>query len=97
MDYCVYILYSQKLDRHYVGTTDNLDRRLTEHNSDFYQDSFTSKGIPWELFFVLERLTSCQAYQIEKHIKKMKSRIYFENLKKYPELPEKLRQRYGTT
>ena len=47
--YFIYILYSQKLDRYYVGTTDDVDKRLVEHNSGLYSNSFTSKGIPWDL------------------------------------------------
>ncbi len=30
--YCVYILYSARLDRYYTGQTDSLSRRLSEHN-----------------------------------------------------------------
>ena len=49
--YVVYILYSKKLNRFYTGTTDDFERRLAEHNSNKYDDGFTSRGIPWELFF----------------------------------------------
>ena len=38
-----------------------------------------------------------QALAIEKHIKSMKSRKYLENLKKYPEITEKLKQLYKCT
>ena len=32
MRYTVYILYSEIKDRYYVGQTENLEKRLTEHN-----------------------------------------------------------------
>ena len=35
--YFVYILFSEKLDRYYVGTTGDVERRLFEHNSGFYE------------------------------------------------------------
>jgi putative endonuclease len=45
----VYILFSKKLNRYYIGTTDNVEKRLSEHNSRLYVNSFTTRGIPWEL------------------------------------------------
>jgi putative endonuclease len=51
MNYAVYILFSEKLNRFYVGTTDNLDRHISEHNTGKYDDAFTKNGIPW-LFFI---------------------------------------------
>ena len=35
-----------------------------------------------------------QALAIEKHIKKMKSKIYIENLTRYPEMSNKLIKKY---
>jgi len=46
---------------------------------------FTAKADDWNLFFSLECRDISHAKQIEKHIKKMKSRKYIENLKSYPE------------
>jgi len=42
----------------------------------------------------MENLGYIQARKIESYIKKMKSRKYFEDLKKYPELGEKLAKRF---
>ncbi|WP_445724304.1 GIY-YIG nuclease family protein, partial [Flavobacterium sp.] len=39
--YFVYVIYSLKLDNYYVGTTDNVEKRLQEHNLKVYADSFT--------------------------------------------------------
>ena len=41
----MYILYSGKLDKYYVGACSDLDRRLYEHN--IGHSKFTSLGIPW--------------------------------------------------
>ncbi len=82
--FSVYILYSIKLQRYYIGTTNDVDRRLFEHNTILYPNSYTEKGIPWSLDFVISGLSSKQAFEIEKHIKRMKSRQYIFNLKSYP-------------
>ena len=94
MVYSVYILYSTKLGAHYIGTTDDVSKRLEEHNRQEYSDSFSAKGIPWELKFVIGELNSTQAFAIEKHIKKMKSVVYIENLIRFPEIVEKLKHKY---
>ena len=57
------------------------NKRLIQHNSAHFGDSFSVKGIPWTSFLVIENLTSEQALQIEKHIKSMKSANYIRNLK----------------
>ncbi|MFN8155090.1 MAG: GIY-YIG nuclease family protein [Bacteroidia bacterium] len=94
MIFYVYILFSEKLNRFYVGTTDDPDRRLFEHNSGTFDDAFTRKGIPWTLFLIIDGLESNQAYKIEQHIKKMKSRKYFQNLLHFPEIIDKLKLKY---
>ena len=77
MPYC-YILYSKKLNKYYVGSCINLDRRLYEHN--IGHSTFTSIGVPWELVYKEEFATAREAKQKEMKIKKMKSRKYIENL-----------------
>jgi len=95
--FVVYIIFSEKLNRYYIGSAENLPRRIIEHNTGYYGDAFTKKGIPWVLFFVLEGLKSSQAFDIEKHIKKMKSVKYYQNLKLYPEMAEMLKIKYAET
>ncbi len=90
----VYILYSRKLNKYYVGSTDDVDKRLKQHNSIHYENAFTYRGIPWELFHTIPDLESRQAYNIEEHIKNMKSKIYIKNLKQFPEMNEKLKEKY---
>ena len=75
--YC-YILYSAKLDKYYVGSTPDVERRLDDHNRG--KEKFTRMGIPWKLVHVEEFETLTQARQREKYIKRMKSRIFIEAL-----------------
>jgi putative endonuclease len=88
--FAVYVIYSSTLNRFYTGTTDCVDRRLKEHNAGIHPDSFSKKGIPWQLYLSINGLSSIQAKSIEKHIKTMKSSIFIKNLKEHPELMQKL-------
>ena len=45
----LYILFSEKLNKYYVGACTNLERRLYEHN--IGHSKFTSPDIPWILFY----------------------------------------------
>ena len=74
----VYILYSRKIDKYYVGACKDLDRRLYEHN--LGHSKFTSTGVPWELVYKEEFQDLILAKQRELKIKKMKSRPYIEGL-----------------
>ena len=90
----VYILYSCKLDRFYTGSCLNLEIRLEEHMNKEFIDGFTSKANDWELFFSMDNLSYNQARQIELHIKRMKSKKYIYDLKKYKEIVNKLIDKY---
>ena len=78
--YFVYILHSLKLDKYYVGTTDDIEKRLTEHNSSIYIGSYTAKGVPWELVLKYSCLESDKAYKLERFIKRMKSSKFIKKV-----------------
>ncbi len=73
-----YILYSQKLNKYYVGACIDMDRRLYEHN--IGHSKFTSTGVPWQLKYTEMFETLAEAKKRELQIKKMKSRKYIEEL-----------------
>ena len=76
----VYILYSASSDKYYVGYTDNIERRLLEHNSS-ERTTYTSKHRPWILKKCIELDGSRSfAMKIEKAIKKLKSRVLLEKI-----------------
>ena len=91
----VYILYSEKLDKYYIGSCVDISVRFAEHLSRKYVDSYTAKAHDWVLYYSLSNLKYEQARLIENHIKKMKSRRYIENLKKYPDISKKLIELYS--
>lgn len=86
----VYILYSPSLDKYYVGSCDDLSERIQQHLAQYFPGAFTSNANDWLVYLYMENLAYKQARKTEAHIKKMKSRKYIENLKKYPELLSKL-------
>ena len=94
MFFYVYILFSEKLNKYYIGSTDDVERRIEEHNNIKYNNSFTSRGIPWKLASNIICQSSSQAYKIEKHIKAMHSKKYIQNLCSYPEMVDKLKNKY---
>lgn len=47
--YYIYILYSDKYNKFYTGMSNNIDRRIQEHNSG--QNKTTKAFIPWRLIF----------------------------------------------
>ncbi|WET00494.1 GIY-YIG nuclease family protein [Flavobacterium sp. YJ01] len=93
MNHIVYILHSKKLNRYYIGYTTNFELRL-----EFYKNSpsnkFTANANDWVLFLNFNCNDKTQALSIEKHIKKMKSKTYIENLIRYPEIIDKLLIKY---
>ena len=86
----VYILYSKSIDKFYTGSCNDLEKRLVQHNSKEFDNSYTRQITDWKLYFAIYNLDYQQARKIEKHIKSMKSREYFQNLKKYPEMVDNL-------
>ena len=91
----VYILFSKKLDRFYTGSCKTLDYRIEQHFNKDFSKSFTARAEDWELFFFIDQLHYNQARMIEEHIKNMKSKVYIQNLKKYPDMVKKLIAKYS--
>ena len=74
----MYIIYSAKVNKYYIGACTNLERRLYEHN--IGHSKFTSTGIPWELKYTEQFASLPEAKKRELEIKKKKSRIYIDQL-----------------
>ncbi|MCD4730571.1 MAG: GIY-YIG nuclease family protein [Bacteroidales bacterium] len=75
----VYILYSDSLEKCYVGHTNDLKRRMHEHNSG--HSKFTRSGKPWKLRKTIECSTRQEAVQLEFKIKKRGIKRYLEDIK----------------
>ena len=77
----VYIIYSEKLDRYYIGETEDFNRRLIEHNTSFFKNSFTTITKDWVEFLKICCLDRTEARKLENFIKKMKNRSFIQRLK----------------
>ena len=67
MNYFVYILKSINFPKTYVGFTNNLDRRLKEHNEG--KSKFTSKYVPWKIIYTEIFSSTILAREREKYLK----------------------------
>jgi putative endonuclease len=80
MSYFVYILYSAKLDKYYVGQTSDVDARLAFHNDVERNKIWSARGIPWELKLQIECLSRGEAAKLERLIKSKKSKKFIDRL-----------------
>jgi len=70
--YKVYIIYSVKLDKYYIGFTSDIDDRLLKHNRK--SKGFSSSGRPWILVYSESFENKKDAMKREKQIKGWKNR-----------------------
>ncbi len=88
----IYIIFSQAANKYYVGHTDDVKRRLNEHN---HSDrlTFTAKHRPWSLCALFEAGTlRTEALNMERFIKKQKSRKLIQRMVDGEKLQGKLAQ-----
>ena len=76
--YYEYILKSVKTNKYYVGSTNNVERRLREHNGG--RSKYTKNEVPWNLVFTDEFTTLKEARKREIQIKSWKKRSAIEKL-----------------
>jgi putative endonuclease len=79
MEYFVYIIYSEKCDKFYVGHTESIMRRLDEHNKG-KGGKFSKNCAPWILKYCEKYVSRAEAAKREMGIKSKKSRKYIEEL-----------------
>lgn len=68
--YYVYILQSEKTGRRYIGSTENVEKRLGEHNSG--KTYSTRFGRPWKIIFTEEYPDKSAAQSREYQLKRFK-------------------------
>jgi putative endonuclease len=75
--YTVYVLYSRRFNKIYIGQTANLEKRLFEHNSGL--STYTKRYMPWEVIYTEEYATRHEALNREKQLKSQKGREFIWN------------------
>ena len=73
-----YILFSEKLNKYYVGSTSDIHRRIEDHNRG--KEKFTSTGMPWQIVYSETFGNLADARRREFQIKKQKTRSCIERL-----------------
>jgi putative endonuclease len=76
--YYVYIIYSKKLGKKYIGSSLNLKERIKRHNSK--RSKFTANGCPWELLYYEVFKNKNDALREEQFLKTGKGRERMKNL-----------------
>ena len=77
--FSVYILYSQGTERYYVGSTQDVPKRLREHNAG--KSLSTRAGAPWQLVLVEEFATRSEAVRHEARVKGRGIERYLEDIR----------------
>ena len=80
----LYILRSERNGRYYVGSTNNLERRLVEHNAGKTKSLRYLR--PFSIVFKKEFVELQEARRVEQKLKKMKSRDIIERIIKDQEM-----------
>ncbi len=67
--YYVYINYSEKFDKYYIGQTENFESRILLHNSGLVKS--TSPYVPWINVLLIEKTSRSEAMTLEKKLKNL--------------------------
>ena len=76
--FTLYILYSPSHTRTYVGQTENLQRRIKEHNQGKVRS--TKAYVPWEMIWSEEFMSRDDALKSEKYYKSSAGRQKIKNI-----------------
>ena len=75
MIYTVYVLYSKKFNKIYIGFTSDLIKRFYSHNS-FGTKGYTVKFRPWEVIYTEVLTEKKAAIKREKELKSSRGRAF---------------------
>ena len=78
--YYVYVIKSLNYGNRYIGSTDNILKRLKEHN--LGKCRYTSGRKPWELIYEEKFAIRSEAMGREKFLKSGKGREYLDEILK---------------
>ncbi|MGM0408933.1 MAG: GIY-YIG nuclease family protein [Bacteroidota bacterium] len=77
MNYFTYILFSEKLNRYYIGSSQNITKRLERHNAGATKS--IKAGRTWKIVYFEEYNTKAEAMKRENYIKRMKSKTFVKS------------------
>ena len=78
MKFTVYVLFSEKHNKHYTGYTSDLEQRMLSHNE--LGKGWTASYRPWKLIYTKEFDNKKEAIQYEKWLKSGVGRDFIKSL-----------------
>ena len=79
MIYHVYILYSEKYHKHYIGYTSDLESRFKSHN-ELGTKGYTLRYRPWRIIHTESFTSKIEAMKREKYLKSGVGREFIKSL-----------------
>ena len=79
MSHYIYIIYSETVDKHYVGYSKDPWVRVIQHNANS-KDKYTGRAKDWFLAAIFSVVDEHVAIRLERFIKKQKSRTLIVKL-----------------
>jgi len=76
--YYIYVIKSLSHDNRYVGSTDDIDRRVKEHNKG--KCRYTKGRMPWALVYKEDYDSRSEAMKREKFLKSGKGREFLDKM-----------------
>ena len=76
--YFVYVLFSEELNKRYIGSTQDVKNRLKEHNTG--KSKFTKAGIPWKMIYQESFQTNQEAKHRELFLKSGVGRKFLDQI-----------------
>ncbi|PIR88042.1 MAG: endonuclease [Candidatus Harrisonbacteria bacterium CG10_big_fil_rev_8_21_14_0_10_45_28] len=76
--YDVYILKSEKNGKFYIGYSENITKRLRQHNRG--ENKSTKSGIPWKIIYIEQCENKRSSWLRERQIKSYKGGAAFKKL-----------------
>lgn len=77
--FTVYVLYSEKYNKIYIGYTSNIEQRLLSHN-ELETKGFTLRYKPWKLIYSEVFSEKSEAMKREKQLKTARGRAFIWSL-----------------
>ena len=74
----VYVLWSDRLKKRYIGCCSDLDKRINDHN--WGRQRFTKSGIPWRLVYSEKFGSFGEARRRENYLKTRSGRRYLDRV-----------------
>lgn len=82
----LYIIYSQNLDKFYVGETADVKHRLESHNNHAFKNAYTKAANDWKAKLNFKCDNRENAIFLERFIKRMKSRKFIKKIIENPQI-----------